>query len=282
MTHEATKGRDGSLSRPSSRACHAVASPRKRVRPVISWAGGKSRLLDRILPRIPAHQTYCEPFAGGLAVLLAKAPSKVEIVNDLNGELVSLYRNIQYHLPALLAEMDWVVRSRKNFRDYATQPGLTEIQRSARWFLRNKMQFGTNPTSFGVRRTCPPPVLCGEHTQEQLGAFRMRMDRVTVENLPFDHCLRTYDSADTFFFIDPPYLHHKAGSYAGWDEAQMEVLHHQLMELRGKWLLTLDASDFNRRLFRGCRMEKVTSANGSVNRSARPGATFSELIISKS
>lgn len=76
------------------------------ARPILRWPGGKRRMLKRILPKITPHVCYCETFAGGLAVLLAKERSEVEIVNDLNGTLVALYRNLQYHLPALLAEMN--------------------------------------------------------------------------------------------------------------------------------------------------------------------------------
>src|ERR1700722_9405160 len=124
----------------------------KRIRPILRWPGGKSRLLKKILPLIPPHTCYCEPFAGGLAVLLAKERSPVEVVNDLNGDLVHLYRNAQYHLPALVQELEWILNSRKNLHDFIAQPGLTEIQRAARWLVRNNICFGGYTKDFGVSR----------------------------------------------------------------------------------------------------------------------------------
>jgi DNA adenine methylase len=72
-----------------------------RARPVIGWAGGKGRLLKYLLPLIPPHTTYCEVFGGGRALFCAKIPSPVEIINDINGDLVSFYRCCKYHLDPL-------------------------------------------------------------------------------------------------------------------------------------------------------------------------------------
>lgn len=250
----------------------------KRTRPIVRWPGGKSRLLKQILPRIPAHTCYCEPFAGGLAVLLAKERSQVEIVNDLNGDLVSLYRNVQYHLPALLSEMEWIIAARRTLQDYTAQPGLTEIQRAARFFVRNRISFGGDMHGFAVSRT--HAMASRENVLAMLQQMNRRMDKVTVENLTFDRCMRLYDSTETFFFVDPPYLHHQAKAYAAWDEEQMSGLRDLLGSVKGRWLLTVDDSAFNRKLFKGCRIKAVTTPNGCANLSINPHATFGELIIS--
>lgn len=252
-----------------------------RFKPIIRWPGGKSRLLDKILPRIPRHVCYCEPFMGGLAVLLAKERSRIEVVNDLNGDLVALYRNAQYHLPALLAEMEWTLNSRKNLFDFISQPGLTELQRAARWFVRNKISFGGGMTSFAVGRIGGGGASVSQiNAMEQLKKFHERMDKVSVENLPYDRCLKLYDAPTTFFFVDPPYLHARPKNYAGWNEDQMTGLRENLDGLEAGWLLTVDDSPFNRRLFKGCRIEAVQTRNGCVNHAYKPNATFGELIIS--
>src|SRR4051794_38945152 len=116
----------------------------KRVRPILRWPGGKSRHLPIILPMITPHLCYVEPFAGGLAVLLAKEPSRSEVVNDTNGTLVALYRNVQYHSEALLDEIRWTLNGRANLHEYLKQPGVTEIQRAARYLICNKISFGGN------------------------------------------------------------------------------------------------------------------------------------------
>lgn len=80
-------------------------TPFSILKPCFPYPGGKTKLLKQILPRIPDHSTYIEPFAGGLAVLLSKPRAKVEVVNDLNTDLITFYRYVQHHFPALKAEL---------------------------------------------------------------------------------------------------------------------------------------------------------------------------------
>jgi DNA adenine methylase len=251
----------------------------KRTKPILSWSGGKSRLLKHLLPLIPPHICYCEPFAGGLAVLLAKDRSHVEVVNDLNGDLVHLYRNVQYHLPALLQEIEWILNSRRNLHDFMAQPGLTEIQRAARWLVRNRISFGGKMTSFGVSRKGGGGSVSRKGVEEALRAFNSRMDRVAVENLSYERCMKLYDAKETFFFIDPPYLNSDPGTYEGWNEEQVTQLREVIMDLKGQWLLTIDDSRFNRDLFKGCQIKPIKTMNGGVNNAKIPGAQFGELII---
>src|SRR3954469_8509285 len=112
------------------------------MKPALRWTGGKTRMLKYILGIIPPHICYCEPFAGGLAVLLAKEPSQVEVINDIHSDLTRFYRVARFHLDALLQELGFALNARADFRDYIDQPGLTDIQRAARWFMRVKMAFG--------------------------------------------------------------------------------------------------------------------------------------------
>ncbi|HXG49102.1 MAG TPA: DNA adenine methylase [Methylomirabilota bacterium] len=251
-----------------------------RTKPILRWPGGKRRMLPRLLPLIPAHVCYCEPFAGGLAVLLAKPRSEVEVVNDLNGDLVALYRNIQYHLPELLREIEWFVSSRKNFVDFKAQPGLTEIQRAARFLLLNRTSFGGNMKSFAVARMRGGgATLDRVAVGDLLGAAHERLNKVVVENPPYERCLELYDSKDTFFFIDPPYLHAKINAYRGWTEAEMTALRRKLDRVKGRWVLTLDGSEFNRRLFKDCKIESVETVNGCVNSRTHSLRKFTEIIV---
>lgn len=247
----------------------------KRTRPILRWAGGKSRLLSHLLPRIPEHVCYVELFAGGAALLLAKERSKMEVLNDINGDLVSLYRNAQYHLPALLAEMEYTLAARANLKDFLTQPGLTELQRAARWYVRNRISFAGGMTTYAVSRSHFPS---RENALENLQNFNKRLDRVSIENLSYERCMEVYDSKDTFFFIDPPYLEADTGTYQGWTEKDLRTLRKRVGKLRGQWLVTVDDSPLNRELFSDCRVEAITTRSGMVNQ-AKTSASFGELII---
>jgi len=116
-------------------------APPPKVKPVIKWPGGKTRLLKHLLP-LPPHTCFVEAFAGGAALLLAKQPSPVEVLNDLNGDLINLYRQLKYHAEAVIAELQWMPFSRELMREWIANPGLTEIQRAARWIRCNSISFG--------------------------------------------------------------------------------------------------------------------------------------------
>lgn len=252
----------------------------KRTKPILRWPGGKSRLLQKIIPLIPKHVCYCEPFAGGLAVLLAKQRSSVEIINDINGDLIALYRNVQYHMPELLRELAFMHGSRKNIHDFIAQPGLTEIQRAARFLVLNRTSFGGNMHSFAVAKTGGGGAgLSRELNTRLLGEAHERLDKVVIENLPYDRCMKLYDSADSFFFLDPPYLKTKVNAYAGWTEKDMTAFRHSVESLKGRWVVTVDGSEFNRELFRDCRIEEVETKNRSVNVRTHGSQTFPEFII---
>lgn len=248
-----------------------------KPRPVLSWPGGKTRLLKHILPMIPEHTCYCEVFGGGLAVCLAKQPSSLEVINDINGDLVSFYRCCKYHLDALLDELDLVLNSRRDFEDYGRQPGLTEIQRAARWFIRNKISFGGMGGTFAISRTQP----LGSRTQRLIAirALNRRLDRTTIENVSWEKCLSLYDSEESFFFLDPPYFDAGGAAYEGWSEHELTRFATAVKALKGAWMVTFQECDQIHDLFTGYQIKAVSRANGIGNNSKRKGRVYRELIV---
>jgi DNA adenine methylase len=246
----------------------------------VRWPGGKSRHLKLILPMIAPHVCYCEPFAGGLAVLLAKERSKVEVVNDINGDLVALYRNLQFHLPAILSEIDWFFASRKNLKDFIAQPGITEIQRAARFLLVNRTSFAGKMANFGIVKT-PGGGVAFDRSKvgELLGGAHERLSGVVVEHLSYERCLENYDSKDTFHFIDPPYLNAPTGVYQGFSEADMRGLRKRVEKLKGNFLITVNDSALTRDLFSDCEVKPIRSQNRLCNNRTHSEVRFGELLI---
>lgn len=81
------------------------------AQPIIPWIGGKRRLADRIFQLFPRHSCYVEPFAGGAALFfLRPVPAEVEVLNDVNGDLVNLYRVVQHHLEEFVRQFKWALR----------------------------------------------------------------------------------------------------------------------------------------------------------------------------
>lgn len=124
------------------------------------------------------------------------------MINDLNGELITFYRCVRFHADVLLTELEFVLNSRKEFFDFRDQPGLTDIQRSARWFFRNKNCFGgANMDSFSTNPTTPTGALGSRFNRmEAIRALSLRLDRVCIEHLDWEHCLRLYDRPGNVLF----------------------------------------------------------------------------------
>ncbi len=248
-----------------------------RARPVFSRPGGKTRMLKHILPLIPEHTAYCEPFFGGGAVFFAKQPSRHEVINDIDRNLVAFMRNARLHTEALLDEMDLVLNAREEFEDYIARPGLTEIQRAARWFIRNRLSFGGMGSTFAITRTQALP----SRAQRQIAIQSMsrRLDRTTIENRSWEKILQSYDHAETFFFLDPPYLDGAGDAYAGWSEHELQRFCEQVKNLRGAWLFTFQECEQVRDLMSGYQLVAIARANGIGNRGGKKGRTYREVII---
>lgn len=246
------------------------------TKPLLRWPGGKTRLLKQLIPLIRPHTIFVEAFAGGAALTLAKEPSKVEVINDINGELVNLYRHAQFHIDALVAEVEFTLHSRENLESLIEQPGLTGLQQAARYLLRNRLSFGGGGTSYAVSKQAIPS---RSAVLEKLRGFNVRLDKVAVENLSYERLFKNYDSPGTLWFCDPPYTAGEVDTYDCWDLEQMAVFAAAVAALQGDWIVTVNDCAENRALFKGHEIRPVVTRSGAVNRRKRPDAVFGELII---
>lgn len=111
----------------------------------LTYVGGKSKLSAEIISLIPDHKIYCEVFAGAGWVFFRKDPSKSEVLNDLDSDLISFYRVLQNHLEEFLKQFKWLLQSREQFEDWKSQldgRGLTDIQKAARYYYLQRLCFG--------------------------------------------------------------------------------------------------------------------------------------------
>lgn len=246
------------------------------AKPIVRWPGGKTRLLNRLLPLIRPHKTYVEAFAGGLALLLAKNPSRAEVVNDLNGDLVNLYRYAQFHLGPLLDEVKWTLNSRLDMTDLVAQPGLTGLQRAARYLLRNRLSFGGAGENFAVSKQAQPS---RENVLGHLQALNARLDKVAVENVSYERLFGLYDAKETLWFLDPPYSAGQTSNYSMWSQAEMEAFAQRVLSLAGDWIVTVNDSKENRALFAGHELVPVVTRAQCANQRTQSGKTFGELVI---
>jgi DNA adenine methylase len=249
-----------------------------RVFPIIRRPGGKGRMLKHLLPIIDGtpHRVYVEPCCGGAAVLLAKRPSHHEVINDTDGELINLYRQVKHHLPAVIRELRFSVDSRALYRETKGSPHATEIQRAAAYAYRNIYGFGGDSHNYGIQRL---GFRSARGILRRIAAFNRRLDRVTVENLDWERCARLYDCPGALHFIDPPYTTSNSLTvYKGWTDADVKRLRDVLTGLKGKWIVTLNDTPVNRRIFSGCSFTPV-STKALITNKDNSGRRFAEVII---
>ena len=115
--------------------------------------------------------------------------------------------------------------------------------------------------------------------RRKLSAFHNRLDRVTVECLDWEKCVRLYDCVDSLHFIDPPYTTMDSiGTYRSWTSEDVNRLRSLLSELKGRWIVTLNDDPANRAAFSGCQFIPV-STHCSLRSKDKSGRRFSEIII---
>lgn len=242
----------------------------------LSYLGGKSRLANQIIQEIPTdHTCYVEPFCGACWVLFAKEPSKAEVINDLDSELVTLWRVLKYHLEEFIRYYKFAVTSRELFElEKRTDPTtLTDIQRAARYFYLQKLGFGgrTCGRTFGTSATSPPGLNL-LNMEDHLLEVHWRFNRVTIEHLPAIKCIQKYDRDETFFYIDPPY-YDTAGYAVPFSRQDYLDLAAVLSSIKGRFLLSLNDHPAVREIFSAHKIEtvslKYSAGNSRTSKSTR-------------
>ncbi|WP_321943648.1 DNA adenine methylase [Paraburkholderia tropica] len=246
--------------------------------PIIPWIGGKRRLADVLIPRFPPHTCYVEVFAGAAALFFMRPPAEVEVLNDVNDELVNLYRVVQHHLEEFVRQFKWALTSRQVFRWLQdTRPEtLTDIQRAARFYYLQQNCFGgrVEARTFGTATTSTPGLNL-LRLEETLSAAHLRLSGAYIEKLDWHTCMTRYDRPHTFFF-DPPYLETE-GYGVPFEFSEYKRIAAVLKELQGRAILTLNDHVAFHDLFAGFQRERVElqyTVGGPANTALR-----GELII---
>jgi len=187
---------------------------RKRKLQAVLRFGGKGNMVDKIVPILEAipHTCYCEPFGGAAAILLNKRPVKLETYNDLNSGLVDFFRVLTD--PELFQQfyrrVELLPYSRELYNEardtWEEEKDL--IKRVALWFVVARQSFsgrfgaGWGSTVRGMATSCSA-WLSGI---ERLPETSNRLRRVQIEHADWRTILERYDTPETLFYCDPPYL----------------------------------------------------------------------------
>ena len=254
-----------------------------RVAPLAPYLGGKFRLSKRIIDKIEQipHKIYAEPFVGmgGIFLRRTKIP-KSEVINDINGELVNLYRIVQRYPEELCRSIKFRLTARQEFERLSTIPPetLTDIERAARFLYLQSVAFGGKVCgqAFGVSIDRPARFNFVK-MQERIRAVAERLASVTIERLDFEQFITRYDTKDTLFYLDPPYWGNETDYGKGiFCRADFERLKNVLTDIKGRFILSLNDTPQVRELFKDFTIEQ-TDVTYSINK--KGCCNRSEVII---
>jgi DNA adenine methylase len=218
---------------------------------LFAYPGGKWPIRNLVVSCFPKHQTYVDVFGGSASILLTKEPSKGEVFNDKNEEIVNFFRVVK-HRPAELVERakHWI-HSRVLWMDQRSMAApRDEVERAFRFWVLLADSFGARGMNFGTTREGIHSVT---HARKYLDEVSKRLSGVQIENLDFIKCVRMFDGPDTFFYWDPPYRGTKGGNsnYDLLTDDEWKQMALAAREMKGKFLLSHTTDPFVLRLFKG-------------------------------
>lgn len=238
--------------------------PVQPVRPLAPYVGGKRNLSKRLVEMIGRHdhRTYAEPFVGMGGVFFRRdlRPPQ-EVINDLSGDVATLFRVLQEHYTPLVDELRFKLSSRHEFdrlmkQDPAT---LTDLRRAARFLYLQSLAFGGRVSArhYGVSMGRPARFDFMQIVP-RLQDVHERLSGVSIEQLPFDRFIARYDRPETLFYCDPPYW--GTEDFYGaelFGRADFERLSECLKGLRGSFILSLNDVPQIREIFSWASIEGV-------------------------
>jgi len=250
---------------------------------LIPYMGGKQKLVSRLLSMIPSHTSYVEVFGGAGALLLNKAPSEIEVYNDIDGELVNLFEVIRDNPEAFLKRADFLLYSRELYEKWSDEiqkgaPPVNPVERALRFWYCMRSSFGAHiGKGWAFSRDDPRDQgLVLENALGEIRTIHQRLKNVEIDHLDFRRLIPNHDSPNTFMFLDPPYLdaeEYRVGKFTLQDHRDLAEL---LMRTNGKWLMTVGDNPEIRALYPATIRGKLTSTM-QVEQVFRETATRSSL-----
>ena len=257
--------------------------PVKAIAPIAPYLGGKRLLAKTIVPIIQEipHNIYCEPFMGMGGVFFRRTQKpKCEAINDINSEIVNMFRMVE-KFPNYLADMlKFKICSRAEFKQMLATPPLllTELERAVRYLYIQKNAFGgkTYSQQFGVdvrqNRFSTQKII------QSIQELHKRLNGVYIECLPYQDFITRYDRPDTLFYLDPPYWNCENDYGKGiFSKADFDELAKLLKGIKGKFVMSINDVPEIRRIFKTFYIKEVQTTYTTGLQSCKKA---NELLIS--
>ncbi len=230
----------------NSRRIVGNAARRRRKMIAFGWYGGKYSHLDFILPNLPNGEThFCDVFGGSAAVIINRTPAPLETYNDLDSDLINFFTVLRDSGDELIRAIGLTPFSREELvKACIPDPSLDAVEQARRFYVRARQtRTGLAQTSSEGRWAhCVLTSRAGMAgavsrwlgAVDALPSIVQRLQRIQIENAPAIEVIKRYDSPETLFYLDPPYVHESRGDskaygneMTDWDHIELaEVLRH--------------------------------------------------------
>ena len=217
------------------------------LRSPIQWFGGKGHMQAKLLPLLPAHREYIEPFFGGGSIFFAKPPAKVETINDLDSAVMDFYRVLRDQPEEFIRLAQLTPYSRELYNECrATWRAETDpVRRAWRWWVVARMTFsGTHAWSSVVTNTCRGMAGTASRFLSSVDALPeviSRLQRAQIENAPALRVLERYTTPASLAYLDPPYVsstRRRGGYSCEMTDTDHAELVEAILRLPGRFVLS--------------------------------------------
>lgn len=243
---------------------------KKTIKPFINRAGTKIKIIQKILDSIPCHKTFIDLFVGGGSVFLNHQSTKnvTIIINDIEEDIINVYQLLKKK--TFLKPLPLSLLEKQVF--YSKTP-INDEEQLQKYILKYNNTFSSMGRGKIFKNT--------DHINKikNIELYHNLLENVKIYNEDYKTIIKKYDFIDSFFFIDPPYENsYKHKIYKMSNEFNYEELNEILLNIKGKFLLTLNDSPTIRNIFKNFffieNLVKSPSQNNAICKNDRP-----ELII---
>lgn len=216
--------------------------------PTIGYPGGKARVANKIVAKIPPHTKYVEPFAGAAHVFFKKPKAEKNVLNDVNRELMGFFKDVKDKKFCCK-----ITDTKENWRKIKEK----QIKTPCDVMFLNKTNYGskgifTGQSTYANRKKKIDREACFDGS---------KLSGVDLTTKDFRETMNEHDGKNTFFYIDPPYVKANEGSCL-YGKGKCEVTPQQVADavkkIDGKALVSYDDHPAVRKAFKGFKMEKIT------------------------
>lgn len=260
------------------------------------YYGGKYSHLKFLLPLLPKSTHYCEPFGGSAAVLINRKPSPVETYNDIYGEVVNFFRVLRDDKDELIEQIGLTPFSRQELRLASEEPDaeLSDMERARRFFVcARQVRTGLAQTASAGRwahcKLTSRAEMAGSVSRwlggiDGLSEIAQRLLRVQIENESAIEVIKRYDSDETLFYCDPPYVHGSRGDSNAYAYEMTDDEHRELASVlnnvEGKVALSGYKCPLYNELYNGWNTAEYTKNASSVQKN-RTEVLWTNYLITR-